>query len=382
MARIVIGSYVMRFPLGGYLSWVIQWMLGFKRLGHEVFLFEKSGWHDACYDPRTDAMSDDCSYGVKTVNAFLARFGLSEHWCFVDTGNQYYGLTRQAVEKCFGSAALFLDMGAHGSWNYEAQHSGTRILVDGEPGFSQMKMENLKEDGADTSDYDAHYTVGMNVGTGASSAPTAERLWHPIVDPVVVDLFPVKSVDIEAPFTSIMSWQAHRPMKYKGLTFGQKDVEFAKFLSLPQLTKSSLEIAVAGKNVPFQELFENGWGVRNAHTVTMTFDSWKEYISASRGEFSVCKNIFVATNSGFFSDRSAVYLASGRPVVLQETGFSSHLPCGRGLFSARTVEEAAAAIEQINSDYPSHSRWARQIAEEYLDTKKVLGKLLDELGIQ
>jgi len=245
-----------------------------------------------------------------------------------------------------------------------------------------MKMENLKLDGADTAEYDAFYTVGSNVGTSASSAPTAGRLWHHIFDPVVVDLFPVQRADIEAPFTTIMSWQAHQSIEYRGLSYGQKDKEFTKFLNLPRMTRSPLEIAVAGRNIPVSELQQHGWRVRDAHAVTVTFDSWKEYIAASRGEFSVCKNVFVATNSGFFSDRSAVYLASGRPVVLQETGFSSHLPCGRGLFAVRTVDEAAAAIEQINSDYHKHSRWAREIAEEYLDTDKVLGRLLVELGIQ
>jgi hypothetical protein len=150
---------------------------------------------------------------------------------------------------------------------------------------------------------------------------------------------------------------------------------------LPERTSVPLELAVAGKCVPTQRLVEAGWHIRHAYEVTVSVDSYREYIRASKGEFSVCKHACVALNTGWFSERSGAYLASGRPVVMQETGFSQHLPCGQGLFAVRTVEEAAAAINEINSDYEPHAQWARDIAVEYLDARKVLGKLLDELGL-
>jgi hypothetical protein len=142
-----------------------------------------------------------------------------------------------------------------------------------------------------------------------------------------------------------------------------------------------LEIAVSGKSIPTAQLREAGWRLRNAHEVTISFDSYAEYIRTSKGEFSVCKNVFVATNSGWFSDRSAAYLASSRPVVLQDTGFSEHLPCGRGLFAVRTADEAAAALEEIHGNYECHAKWARDIAVECLDAPKVLGRFLHEFGI-
>ena len=138
---------------------------------------------------------------------------------------------------------------------------------------------------------------------------------------------------------------------------------------------------MAGKDVPERRLREAGWTVRNAHAVTTSFDRFWDYIRRSRGEFSVCKHVFVATHSGWFSDRSAAYLASGRPVVMQDTGFSQHLPIGRGLFAVNTVEEAAAAIDEIEGDYDAHSRAAREIAEEHLEATKVLGRMLNELGV-
>jgi len=142
-----------------------------------------------------------------------------------------------------------------------------------------------------------------------------------------------------------------------------------------------LEVAVAGHSVPMQQLKTAKWRIRDAHKVTVSVDSYRAYILASKGEFSACKHVCVATNSGWWSDRSAAYLASGRPVVMQETGFSRHLPCGRGLFAVSTLDEAATAIDEINGDYERHAKWARDIANEYLDSQKVLGKFLRELGI-
>src|SRR5262249_36493692 len=159
----------------------------------------------------------------------------------------------------------------------------------------------------------------------------------------------------DAPFTTVMSWEDD-PFEFEGVTYGQKAMEFPKFLDLPRRTRVPLEMAVAGTDVPEDELRAHGWRLAYAGEVTLTFDSWRDYIRGSRGEFSVCKNVYVATHSGWFSDRSACYLASGRPVVMQETGFSAHLPCGQGLFAVRTADEAAAALAEIAGDYGRHSR--------------------------
>ena len=380
MARIVVGSYMIRYPLGGNLSWTLQWLVGFQQLGHDVYLLEKSGYPSSCYDPVKTLMSDDCSYGIATVNALLTQFGLHDKWCFVDVHDHYHGLSRGHVKAVFKSADLFVDIGTHGTWLSEAADAGLRVLVDGEPGFRQMKMEKSLAAGEVLPSYDFYYSNGANVGTYRSTAPTAGKQWRPLFNPVVVSLFPLQPVSADAPFTTVMHWQAHEPIEFNNKIYGQKDVEFEKFNSLPGLTTTPLEIAVSGKNVPTKQLTDSGWRVRNAHDVTVSFDSYREYIRASRGEFSVCKNVFVATNSGWFSDRSAAYLASGRPVIMQDTGFSAHLPCGQGLFAVHTVDEAAAAIDEINSDYERHSKWARDIAIEYLDAPKVLGKFLHELG--
>jgi len=380
MARVVVGSYMVRYPLGGMLSYVLQYLRGFQQLGHEVFFVEKALYPDACYDPVRDVMSDDGRHGVQVVHALLDRFGLGDRWCFVDIQRNYSGLSREEIEDVLRTADLFVDMGTHGAWLEEAT-GGVRVLLDGEPGFTQMKMENRLAQGEVLPLYDYYYTAGQNIGTERSSAPTGGRawrhLWHPVVVPEVSD----SPASAGGPFTTVMNWQSHGTIEFGGQTFGQKDVEFERFLDLPLHVPAAMEMAVAGRGVPTDRLSRAGWTIRDAHAVTMSYDSFWDYIHRSSGEFSVCKQVFVATNSGWFSDRSGAYLASGRPVIVQDTGFSAHLPCGEGLVAVRTLEEAAEAVRAITGDYTRHSTRARELAGEYLEAGKVLGPFLAELGI-
>jgi hypothetical protein len=254
-------------------------------------------------------------------------------------------------------------------------------LLDGEPGFNQMKMEMRRSAGEALSEYDYYYTAGSNVGTPRSSAPTAGFAWGHLWHPIVTEMSPIVPVGPDAAFTTVMNWQSHDPIEFNGQWYGQKDIEFEHFLDLPGRTTVPMEIAVAGQRVPRHALTDAGWAVRDAHAVTSSFDSFRDYIRRSRGEFSVCKHVFVATNSGWFSDRSAAYLASGRPVVMQDTGFSAHLPCGEGLFAVHTADEAAQSLDEIARDYPRHSKRAREIAVEHLEAGKVLGRFLSELNL-
>jgi hypothetical protein len=381
MARIILGSYMVRYPLGGMMSWVLQYLAGFGRLGHDVYFVEKSGYRNSCYDVDRDVMTDDCSYGAAVVSELLGRFGLGDRWCYVDADGRYHGLSRGRIQSVFDSAELFVDMGTHGAWLDEAGRTGLRVLIDGEPGFTQMKMENRLAAGEPLPEYDFYYTTGRSIGTDRSVAPTAGRGWRPIFHPVDVDVFRCVPAREDAPFTTVMNWQSYEPVRYRGDVYGHKDVEFAKFVDLPALTGEPLEIAVSGRKVPARELTGAGWRIRDAHEVTRSFDAFAEYVRASKGEFSVCKSGYVRHRTAWFSDRGAAYLASGRPVIQQDTGFGAHLPCGLGLFAAGTPEEAAEAIGVVSGDYPRHAAAARQIAEDYLDARKVLADFLQDLGL-
>jgi hypothetical protein len=326
-------------------------------------------------------MSDDCGYGIGVVSELLNRFGLSHRWCYVDAAGRYHGLSRTSIEDLFAHGDLYLDIGSHGAWLEESDRACLRVLVDGEPGGTQIKMERLMAEGNRLPAYDRYYTNGASVGTGASTAPTAGKKWFPLYSPVVADLFTVRPLLPNAPFTTVMNWQAHEAIQFQGVTYGQKDVEFRKFINLPRLCETPLEVAVSGA-APLNTLKEAGWRVRAGKDATSSYDTFACYIAASAGEFSVCKNIYVAFRTGWFSDRSAAYLASGRPVVLQDTGFSQHLPCGEGLFAIDTPEDAAAAIEAIRAEPARHSKAARRIAAEYLDASVSLKRLMQDLNLQ
>jgi hypothetical protein len=282
----------------------------------------------------------------------------------------------------FRSADLFVDMGTHGSWMREAAASWARVLIDGEPGFTQIKMAHRQENGERLPEYDAYYTTGRNVGTSASDAPTAGRRWRPLFHPVDTRrLTQAPAPPAGAPFTTVMNWRSHEPVRYRGTAYGQKDREFGKFIGVPRATGVPFELAVS-EDAPRDRLAAAGWRLRKASEATRSVPAFHDYLRSSRGELGVCKEVFVSLRTGWFSDRSAAYLACGRPVVLQDTGFGDHLPTGTGLFAVESADDAAAAIEEIDGDYPRHARRAREIALEFLDAPKILSGLLRDLGLR
>lgn len=381
MARVVLGSYMVRYPLGGMMSWVLQYLTGFLRLGNDVYVVEKADYPDACYDPSRDVVGDDCSYGVAMVHAQLDCLGLGDRWCFVDSRGEYHGLSRERVEAVFRSADLFVDMGTHGSWMREAAASWARVLIDGEPGFTQIKMAHRQENGERLPEYDAYYTTGRNVGTSASDAPTAGRRWRPIFHPVDTRrLTQAPAPPAGAPFTTVMNWRSHEPVRYRGTAYGQKDREFGKFIGVPRATGVPFELAVS-EDAPRDRLAAAGWRLRKASEATRSVPAFHDYLRSSRGELGVCKEVFVSLRTGWFSDRSAAYLAHGRPVVVQANGISGHLPVGEGLFEVADVAEAADAIARIQREPERHAAAARRLAERHLDTSVVLARFLTELGV-
>jgi hypothetical protein len=381
MARIVVDAYLVRCPLGGFVSWVLQYLLGFQRLGHDVYFVERSEFVNACYDPVRMESTDDCSHGVAAIARTFEQHGLRDNWCFVDVRGTHFGLSEAAIDEVLSTADFFIDLGPYGAWLERASvGSAKTVMIDAEPGFTQMRWQIDRDERRDILHYDAYFTIGQNVGSSDSSCPDVGLSWNHIFQPVVVDLFDVEPPPADGGFTTIMNWQSHETFEFGGQSYGQKDLEFAHFLDLPTRVETPLEIAVSRSTEQVRaRLRDHGWRVHSGQGKTLTLDAYYDHIQTSRGEFSVAKNVFVETNCGWFSDRSAVYLASGRPVVLQSCGFEEHLPCGEGLFAVRTVEEAADAIERIQADYALHSDAARQIAIEYLDASKVLRRFLTEL---
>ena len=386
MAKIIMGSYMIRYPLGGNLSWALQYLSGFKDLGHDVYIVEKYVHDDSCFDLFNQKMTNDCTSGIKIVTDLLARFGLENNWCFVSHDDQYYGMSKKEIETLFKEADLYIENGSHEAWNEELSLSQAKTaFIDVDPVLTQINFHYRKKKTIPypIPDFDFYFTIGLNIGKPGNIIPTGDISWKYIFNPVNTKLFTQSSPNVDAPYSTIMNWRSYyaRPT-LNGVSYGHKEDEFLKFQDLPSMTNIPLEVALA--NIPDnkdKELEELGWKVRHAQDVTYSYDIFQNYLKNVKGEFSCVKNMYAATNSGWFSDKSAAFLASGRPVVLQETGFSSHLPVGEGLFAVNDVTEAKEAIELIEGNYQHHSKKAREIAHEYLDTGKVLGHLLDEVNI-
>lgn len=380
MARIIVNSAMIRFPMGGINLWAVTWLAGMQQLGHEVFFLEDTGWENACYDAGRQIMSNDCSYGISVVAPLLERFGLGDRWSFIDFEGNHHGMSRTQVDELFRTADAFIDF-EWGALYERAANVPLRIFMDSEPGWFQIRRVRDIDSGKTLRKYDYYFTTGLNVGSEHSTVETAGIDWLPTWTPVLIPDDIPDFARHNGRFTTIMGWQSNPPVVFRGVTYGQKDLEFEKFMELPRHVSDEIEVAVSGPAVPRERLAENGWHVRQANEVARSLDSYLDYIRQSKGEFTVAKNSFVMTRCGWLGDREGVYLSMGKPVVVQDTGITRHLPCGEGLFAVDNIEEAAAAIAEISADYRRHSRAARDLAGQYLSTGKVVGSLLTRAGL-
>jgi hypothetical protein len=380
----VVAGYLARYPLGGHMLSQMHFLVGLQRLGYEVVFVEHFGWPNSCYNPRTGTMSDDPAFGIGEMRRVLDKIGV-RRWCYIDATGSFHGLSRDELVACCRSAEFLLSI-ASTTWLDELRECRTRVFIDTDPGFCQFNMPPQPSPScsgyASPYDFQFHFTTGERIGKPDCPIPTHGLQWRPARWPMAMDLLPLRHTPDAKCFTTVMSWSTRKPIVYDGVEYGQKDVEFAKIIGLPKRVGPVLEIALAGPNAPRERLAAAGWRIADPLQVTATPWSYIDYIGQSRGEFSVAVNLYVKSRSGWFSDRTAAYLASGKPVIVQDTGFNEFLPCGEGLFAFRTEDDAVAAVDAINTDYERHCRAARAIAEQYFDSDKLLGDLLRQCGLR
>jgi hypothetical protein len=260
-----------------------------------------------------------------------------------------------------------------------------KVYVDIDPGFTQFWQADPAID-FQVGGHDLYYTIGENIGTEACSIPTGGLDWRHTRPPVVLDLWPFVGDAERSPFTTIANWRGpFGPIQYNGNTYGLKVHEFRKFIELPKSCSHPFEMALKihlDEVDDLDRLRRNNWKIIEPADVASDPADFRRYVQNSKAEFSVAQGVYVDTNSGWFSDRTAAYLASGKPALVQDTGFSDTYPVGDGLVPFRTMAEAVAGAERIARDYEEHCHAARQIAEEYFDSDKVLGRLIDGVGFE
>jgi hypothetical protein len=260
------------------------------------------------------------------------------------------------------------------------------MFIDGDPMFCQVGLLDPKnaDYAARVKAHDSHFTFGLNVGAADCLAPDVGIAWKKTVQPVALDRWPMQRDDAPDRFTTVMNWASYAPVEWAGHRYGQKDLEFEHFKLLPQCTAQRLVMAMGqgvGSKRPTAQLRALGWTILEAGEALPNYTSYHEFLRTSKAEWSVAKHGYVAARTGWFSCRTACYLALGRPAVVQETGWSRHLPSGTGVLAFTTVEEAVAAIADVNDRYAEHQAAARALAEEFFEAGKVCQDLLTQAGI-
>jgi hypothetical protein len=382
---VIVTGYNIRYPLSGQVTHNLNYLVGLSRLGCEVWYVEESGsWPYSCFNPATGEMTSDPSEGLRLLQQTLAPHGLDRNWLFVDEQRCYHNRTAaETLDLCRRADAL-LNI-SFVTWLPEFAECKRRIYVDTDPGVTQFQMSAERTPSmsgfASPYDHHFHYTVGLNVGAPDCTVPTWGLQWRPWFQPIVLDLFPYTYTPEAKMFTTVMSWAARKPMVYDGVEYGFKSQEFLRFLDLPQRAGKQFEIAMSGVGTHRDEVLRHGWQLRLPSDVTRDCQTYRDFIARSRGEFSVASNIYVKTRGGWFSDRSAVYLAMGKPLVIQDTNARCRLPAGEGFLTFQTMDEILAALEEVNGNYERHCKTARRLAEEYFDSSKLLSRMLDEVGV-
>jgi hypothetical protein len=378
MLRIVVSGYIGRYPLGGVAWDYIQFVAGLHRLGHDVYYVEDSGhWP---YNPRQQALTDDCSFTVRHIDAVMRRFGLQDRWAYLCPFDKtWWGIGSSRVAEVMRTADLLVNVSGSLQLESLSPFGGRAVFIDSDPIFTQVKLSRgHREFERLVEAHDVHFSFGETLAQGLFGS---QLQWRPTRQPVLLDDW-----DSHQPpgssFTTVMNWTSYRPVQFNGQSYGQKDQELRRFLDLPRAVEPiQLELALAAgrtDRAPYDLLRRHGWRLADPDVVCADIEAYARYIKGSRGEWSVAKNAYVVGAPGWFSCRSACYLAAGRPVVVQDTGFPEVIPTGLGVVAFEDAATAAQGVRDVDGDWARHSTAARELAAEYFDARRVLARLLDE----
>ena len=383
--RAVVTGMVVTYPVGGVAWDYLQYALGLEQLGFEVYYLEDTG--KPVYHVERRDYVEDCSYGVPFLQKSLAALSpkLAERWHFRNLDGQTFGLDADTMADIVAGSDLFLNVSGGTLLRDAWMTCRNKVLIETDPGwnhFVNFPNADAKPGWLGSHGWRAHdhfFSYAERIGRPDCLLPSLGIDWRSTRPPVVLDLW--RPAPPGEAWTTVMTWDNFRqPIEGDGRIYGTKELEFTQIESLPRQVTARLEVAAGGKP-PRDRWQELGWSVIDSHAVSTTPDAYRDYIQQSRGEFSVAKNVYVATRCGWFSCRSVCYLASGRPVVVQDTGFSERIPTGEGLLAFTDAKSAASALESVERDYERHQPAARELARTHFSSEVVLGGLLDRIGL-
>jgi hypothetical protein len=384
--RIVVAGGAGAMPFAGVAWQVLQYLEGLRRLGHTVFYLEDTQrWP---YDPVQQSVCDDAAPAVAYVAALMSRCRLQHNWAYRDVAQdgRLYGVGERRLAEVLADADVIINLSGVMVLRDEHRDVPVRVYLETDPVLPQIEIAQGRASTIELlSDHTHHFTYGENFGAADCAVPVSRFDYRPTRPPVILDWWAPshgQAADLGGrAFTTVANWrQTSKDIVYNGRTLTwSKDVQFMRFLALPSKVDVPLELTLAIEDQGMvARLREAGWRVRPAGPVSKDMDAYRDYIRSSGGEFSVAKEQYVSLRSGWFSDRTAAYLAAGRPAIVHDTGFGCALPTGEGLFAFQSLEDALPAFEEIMSDYPRHAHAAYRIAEQHLRAEPVLARLLSE----
>jgi hypothetical protein len=388
--HVVVSSVIANKPFnGGNARMVLNWLEGFRQLGAEVFFVEQIA-SDACLDTTGARVPASESENRSYFERVLAASGFGDRAVLVcDAGDTLddatiHGATPTELYDLARDADLLVNISGHLNIAGLKRRFRCKAYIDLDPGYTQL-WHAQGSDAARLDDHDLYFTVGQRIGTPSCTLPTAGIPWMPIRQPIVLSGCSVAAPAPADRFTTVASWRgAYAPIAYDGQSFGNKAHEFRKIADLPRRSAGSFEIALdihAGDRRDLETLRQRGWQVVNPRTVASTPETYCDYIERSAAECTAAQAMYVKTRCGWFSDRSARYLASGKPVLVQDTGFSAPGRPGEGLVVFDSIEKAARGADQIARNYRRHSEAARWIAERYFNSDLQLGHVMEQAGL-
>jgi hypothetical protein len=369
---------------GGNACAVLNWVHGFRKLGVRAYYVEQIA-SPQCTDEDGHAVPFERSANVAYFEHVMRDAGLTAVSALIcDGGPQTAGLSYREVLDVAEGADLLLNITGHLTLDPVIRRLRRKAYLDLDPGYTQFWYASGNA-GARLNGHDVHFTIGENIGRPGCCIPTGDIRWRPTRQPIVLTADTHESAAWTGRFTTIGSWRgSYGPIQHGSTTFGLKVHEFRKFIELPERTAAEFEIALdihPADGRDLNALRDHGWRVVDPRCRVPDPRSFDDYISGSDAEWSAAQGVYVATNSGWFSDRTARYLAAGKPAVVQDTGFTRSLPVGDGLIAFRTLEEAVRGVDAIRRDPRRHQRASRALAAAYFDSNQVLGRLLDDAGV-
>jgi hypothetical protein len=376
--RIVVLGYIVRGPLGGFAWHHLQYVMGLKELGHDVYFAEDSDNYETCYNPSDDTTTRDPGYGLRFAQAAFEYVGLGDRWAYYDAHTaQWLGPCRDRMAGISSSADIILNVSGVNPLRTWHEKVDARVLIDTDPAFTQIRHLTNDPARALAEAHNRYFSFGENVGLPYSGIPDDGFPWQPTRQPVVLSAWRTTPGPADGKFTTVMQWDSYPMREFKGQKYGLKSDSFSSYLDLPGRAGQLFELALGSRTAPKDLLRSKGWGVIDPREPSKSPWTYQRYIRHSKAEFTVAKHGYAVSRSGWFSERSAAYLASGRPVITQDTGFTDWLKASGGVLPFTSAEVAVEKIRDVLGNYEQHCRSAREVAEEYFDSRKVLRSLVD-----